>query len=246
LKTAGRQVAAHLAQFDADARLVQARQFETYNRMTAFVMHDLKNIAAQLRLISQNAERHRRNPEFVDDAFQTISSSAGRMTKLVSQLGSGTDTGTMQTVDLASIAERAALHSSGRSPVPQVVAERRPVVFADMERLAAVVEHAIRNAQEATPVQGEVRIEVGVDGDAPFLKVIDTGAGMDTTFIRERLFRPFDTTKGTRGMGIGAYQIREYITSLGGRVEVQSEPGHGTTLRLVFARTPEQSLAQAG
>jgi len=91
LKTAGRQVAVHLAQFDADKRLVQARQFETYNRMTAFVMHDLKNIAAQLRLISQNAERHRRNPEFVDDAFRTIGSSVGRMTKHVSQLGSSTD-----------------------------------------------------------------------------------------------------------------------------------------------------------
>jgi len=245
LKTAGRQVAAHLAQFDADARLVQARQFETYNRMTAFVMHDLKNIAAQLRLISQNAERHRRNPEFVDDAFRTISSSVGRMTKLVSQLGSGTDTGTMQTVDLATVAERAALRSSGRAPVPQVVAQSRPIVFADMERLAAVVEHAIRNAQDATPSQGEVRIEVGGEGGLPYLNVVDTGAGMDVAFIRERLFRPFDTTKGTRGMGIGAFQIREYVTSLGGRVEVLSEPGRGTTLKLIFARTPAQALAQA-
>jgi putative PEP-CTERM system histidine kinase len=249
LKTAGRHVAAHLAQFDADARLVQARQFETYNRMTAFVMHDLKNIAAQLRLISQNAERHRRNPEFVEDAFRTITSSVGRMTKLVSQLGSnadgGTDGGTMQTVDLATAAERAALRCCGQAPVPQVAAKSRPIVFADLERLAAVVEHAIRNAQDATPAQGEVRVEVGVEGGQPFLNVVDTGAGMEAAFIRDRLFRPFDTTKGTRGMGIGAFQIREYVTSLGGRIEVQSEPGRGTTLRLIFARTPAQSLSLA-
>jgi putative PEP-CTERM system histidine kinase len=243
LKTAGRNAAAHLAQFDADARLVQARQFETYNRMTAFVMHDLKNIAAQLKLISQNAERHRRNPEFVDDAFRTIASSAGRMSKLVSQLDNGTDGGTMQTVDLATAAERAALRCSSLAPVPQVVAQSRPVVFADMDRLASIVEHAIRNAQDATPPQGTVRVQVGVEGGQPFLDVTDTGAGMDAAFIRERLFRPFDTTKGTRGMGIGAFQIREYVTSLGGRVEVQSEPGHGTTLRLIFPRTTAQSLA---
>ncbi len=62
---------------------------------------------------------------------------------------------------------------------------------------------------------------------------------MGAAFIRERLFRPFDTTKGTRGMGIGAFQIREYITSLGGRIEVQSEPGRGTSLRHdIRARAP--------
>ena len=245
LKTAGRQVAAHLAQFDADTRLVQARQFETYNRMTAFVMHDLKNIAAQLRLISQNAERHRRNPEFVDDAFRTISSSAARMTRLVSQLGSGTDPGTMQTVDLASAAERAAVRCSGQAPVPQVSVHSRPLVFADMERLSAIIEHAIRNAQDATPANGDVRIEVGVEAGLPCIKVMDSGSGMDAQFIRERLFRPFDTTKGTRGMGIGAFQIREYVISLGGRVEVESEAGRGTTLRLIFARSPVQALALA-
>ncbi|MEO8309129.1 MAG: XrtA/PEP-CTERM system histidine kinase PrsK [Pseudomonadota bacterium] len=246
LKIAGRQVAAHLAQFDSDSRLVQARQFETYNRMTAFVMHDLKNIAAQLRLISQNAERHRRNPEFVDDTFRTISGSATRMTKLVSQLASGTDSGTMQTVDLASAAERAAIRCSGQAPVPQVSASSRPLVFADLERLSAVIEHAIRNAQDATPPNGDVRIEVGAEAGVPILKVVDSGAGMDADFIRERLFRPFDTTKGTRGMGIGAFQIREYVTSLGGRVEVQSGPGCGTTLQLVFTRQPALAPALAG
>ena len=245
LKTAGRHVAAHLAQFDADARLVQARQFETYNRMTAFVMHDLKNIAAQLRLVSQNAERHRRNPEFVDDAFRTIASSVGRMTKLVSQLDSGTEGGTMQTVDLATVAERAAVRCCGQAPVPQVIAQSRPVVFADMDRLAAVIEHAIRNAQDATTPQGEVRIDVGVHNGQPYVDIVDTGEGMDANFVRDRLFRPFDTTKGTRGMGIGAFQIREYVTSLGGQVEVQSEPGKGTTLRLLFARPTAQTLSLA-
>lgn len=233
LKTAGLQIATHLVQYYTQTRLAQARQFEAYNRMTAFVMHDLKNIAAQLRLISQNAERHRRNPEFVDDAMRTIGSSAARMTKLIAQLTSG-ETGTMQTCDLATVAERAALRCGAHSPVPQLAVIERPTVFAEMERLGSVIEHAIRNAQDATPGEGEVRVEIDCRQGQPLVRIVDTGCGMDTRFVRERLFRPFDTTKGTRGMGIGAFQIREYLRALGGDVEVHSVPGHGTTMTLVF------------
>ncbi len=72
LKTVGRHVATHIAQHESDRRLAESRQFEAYHRLTAFVMHDLKNLAAQLSLIVSNAERHKRNPEFVDDAISTV------------------------------------------------------------------------------------------------------------------------------------------------------------------------------
>lgn len=244
LKTAGRQIAIYLWQFDADSRLAEARQFEAYNRMTAFVMHDLKNLAAQLRLISQNADRHKRNPEFVDDAMRTIGASAVRMTKLIAQLTTG-ETGTMRSVDLADVVERAAIRCSSKVPVPQVVIDERSTVFADVERLAAVIEHAVSNAQEATAPSGEVRIEVARKNSRPVISIVDTGCGMDEHFVRERLFRPFDTTKGTKGMGIGAFQIREYLRSLGGSVQVDSTPGTGTRFTLVFpseARMPAARL----
>lgn len=234
LKIAGRHVAAHLAQLDADAQLVEARQFETYNRMTAFVMHDLKNIAAQLRLLSQNAERYGRNPEFVDDAFRTISAAAARMGKLIAQLAGGRDAGTMQTLDMATIAERAIARCGGQ-PAPELVTQARCTVFADAEQLASIIEHAVRNAQDATQAAGHVRVETALRGHRPVLSVVDSGAGMDARFVRERLFRPFDTTKGARGMGIGAFQIREYMRSLGGDVEVESEPGRGTRFTMIFA-----------
>jgi len=242
LKIAGRHVAAHLAQLDADSQLAEAHQFETYHRMTAFVMHDLKNIAAQLRLTSQNAERHGRNPEFVEDAFRTVASSAQRMSKLITQLAGGQDAGSLQRVDLGSCAERAAMKCSAGVPVPQVVVESPQTVGADPEHLASIIEHAIRNAQDATAADGSVKVEIGDRAGRPTLTVADSGAGMDAQFVRERLFRPFDTTKGARGMGIGAFQIREYLRSLGGDVEVQSAPGKGTRLRMVFA---ELAVAQA-
>ncbi len=252
LKTAARQIAVHLVQFESDRRLAESSQFEAYHRMAAFVMHDLKNVAAQLRLISQNAERHRRNPEFVDDAMRTVAASSTRMTKLIAQLAASAESGvvsvgTMQTVDLASLAERAALACSSGRPVPRVEVEGRPVVFAESERLVAVIEHALRNAQDATPEDGQVLVEVGLDGGKPYLRVSDTGCGMDDSFVRERLFKPFDTTKGTRGMGIGAFQIREYVRGLGGSVEVESTVGRGTRMTLLFPpRVDEAVMRRAG
>jgi signal transduction histidine kinase len=101
-------------------------------------------------------------------------------------------------------------------------------VQADPERLTAVLEHVMRNAQEATTAGGRVSVELGVDARDARLTVTDDGAGMDEEFLRQRLFRPFDSTKGSKGMGIGAYQVREYARSMGGDVEVWSAPGRGT------------------
>jgi signal transduction histidine kinase len=106
-------------------------------------------------------------------------------------------------------------------------------VLADAERLAAVFDHVLRNAQDATP-QGTITVGLGVSQGEARLEVRDTGQGMDPEFVRERLFRPFDSTKGSKGMGIGAYQAREYVQSLGGHVEVQSSTGEGTAFCIIL------------
>lgn len=234
LKTVGRHLAVHLWQADMDRSLAESRQFETFNRFAAFVMHDLKNSIAQLRLVVQNAERHKRNPQFVDDAIAAIAHTVDRMGRLLTQLSQDAASGVPRMVDLALVAERAALRAGERAPVPRVIVSERPSVHADPERLAAVVEHILRNAQDATPEDGNVEIVVGTRGGVPQLSVSDTGCGMDVQFLRQRLFRPFDTTKGSRGMGIGAYQAREYLRSVGGDVEVTSTPGQGTTFSFIF------------
>jgi putative PEP-CTERM system histidine kinase len=257
LKTVGRHVAVHLAQYEADRRLSESRQFEAYHRLTAFVMHDLKNLAAQLALIVSNAEKHKRNPEFVDDSIATIANSTERMQRLIAQLQRREVQSLARRVSLVEIARVAAERCAVRKPVPVCRAMDDDVwVEADPERLTMVVEHVIRNAQDATPVDGLVRVAVGYEGAAAegevvdttrlrvptaVLVVSDTGAGMSRDFIQERLFKPFDTTKGSKGMGIGAYQVREYVQSLGGRVEVRSEVGGGTrfSLRLPLSTAPE-------
>jgi putative PEP-CTERM system histidine kinase len=257
LKTVGRHVAVHLAQLEADKRLAESRQFEAYHRLTAFVMHDLKNLAAQLALIVSNAERHRRNPEFVDDAISTIANSTTRMQRLIEQLQRREVQGIRRHVRLSDIAFQAAQRCQARQPRPVVIPPAEDIwVEVDPERLTVVVEHVIRNAQDATPDDGSVTLSVGFeDPPAPgeiadttrlrvltaVLSVADTGSGMSREFIQERLFKPFDTTKGSKGMGIGAYQVREYVQSLGGRVEVRSELGKGTrmSLRMPLALPPD-------
>jgi signal transduction histidine kinase len=70
--------------------------------------------------------------------------------------------------------------------------------------------------------------------DRLVVMISDNGCGMDAAFVRERLFRPFDTTKGDTGMGIGAYECREFVHSLNGELQIESEPGKGTSVRIVL------------
>jgi putative PEP-CTERM system histidine kinase len=228
LKTVGRHVATQIAQHEADRKLTESRQFEAYNRLTAFMMHDLKNSAAQLRLIVDNYERHKRNPEFIDDAMGTISNAVERMTRLIDQLRGSSDPERLVRVDLAEVAREAVRRCSVRPPRPVLQACEPALVQANPEHLTTVIEHVIRNAQDATRTDGSVSVAVTHRGDQAQLVVDDTGQGMDAEFLRDRLFRPFDSTKGAKGMGIGAYQVREYIHRLAGNVEVQSSPGQGT------------------
>ena len=233
LKTVGRHVATHLAQHETDRQLADSRQFEAYHRLTAFVMHDLKNLAAQLSLIVSNAEKHKRNPEFVDDAISTIANSTGRMQRLIEQLQRREVQTTVRRVSLREVARRAVDRCRVRLPEPVFEGDgAEALVEADQERLTMIVEHVIRNAQEATPDDGRVAVSVDSDSEWHSVVVNDSGAGMSPEFIRDRLFKPFDTTKGSKGMGIGAYQVREYVQSVGGRVLVESREGEGTRIEL--------------
>ena len=94
--------------------------------------------------------------------------------------------------------------------------------------------HLIENAQQATDDNGKVAVRLGGKDMMHIVEIEDTGHGMDRDFIQERLFKPFDTTKGNAGMGIGMYESREFIRSLGGDLKVRSEPGKGTLISLLL------------
>lgn len=240
LRTSGRQVAAFLAQYQADQRLGEARQFEAFNRMTAFLMHDLKNLIAQQSLVVSNAARHKGNPAFFEDTIATIENSVARMSKLLQQFQSGESGGQRSRVRLGAVLAEAAEKCRGRKPEPRLAeVDDSLYVCLDRERFAMIAAHLIRNAQEAAAAGGRVDLRACRDDRHAVLTIEDDGCGMDAEFVRTRLFRPFDTTKGNKGMGIGACQARMFVIESGGTLEVDSEPGRGTifTLRLPLDTT---------
>ena len=231
LKTAGKQIASYLAQEAATELLAESRQFEAYNRFTAYVMHDLKNAIAQQSLVVENAEKHKRNPKFIDDSIETIKGSVVRLRRVIDQLRLGSEDRPTARVDLIRLVLQAKAECSDRAPLPTVtVPDVSVVAMADRDRLLMAVCHAVRNAQDATPADGTVNIALELNGASCEIHISDTGCGMDEAFVKERLFRPFDSTKGAHGMGIGAHQIRETVRSIGGDITVHSEPRSGTRI----------------
>lgn len=235
LKTAGKQIASYLAQEIATEQLAASRQFETFNKLTAFIMHDLKNAIAQQSLVVENAEKHRRNPKFVDDAIDTISASVTRMKKVVDFLQQRDYGQPVKRLDLTATVKQAASDCSDRRPRPTSRLTQDSVwIVGNGDRILAALQHAIGNAQDAAGPNGEVGVSIQKRGDECEVCIKDNGEGMDDQFISERLFRPFDSTKGAGGMGIGAYQVRETVRAVGGEVLVSSEKGLGTRFRLIF------------
>jgi len=232
LKVAARQAAAHLAQMRAANQLIVARQFESFNRTTTFVIHDLKNLVAQLSLLLANAEKHKHNPEFQADMLETIENAVARMNKVLAQLRRGSDETRAQSVALAAILNEAAASKQAFKLRPALDLPPPSLrVRAERERLTRAVGHLLQNALEATPPSGQVTLRGFEEAGQAIVEISDSGSGMDDTFIRTRLFQPFDSTKGA-GMGIGAYECRETIRALGGQLEVDSVPGRGTRFRI--------------
>ena len=230
LRTGGCQAASFLGQIQATEALLEAGKFDAFNRMSAFVVHDLKNIVTQLALMLRNAERHRDNPEFQQDMLMTVEHSVERMRQLMLQLRQGAvPPEALQGVDLAPIIERIqiAKRSQGREFSARMV--ERPVAKGHDERIERVIGHVVQNALDATARAGEVAVELRCRGEEALIEVRDTGEGMTPEFVQERLFKPFQTTKAA-GMGVGAYESAQYVRELGGRITVESEINVGTTI----------------
>jgi putative PEP-CTERM system histidine kinase len=234
LEIAGSQAASYLAQQDAANALMVARQFESFNRMSTFVVHDLKNLVSQLSLMNANAAKHKDNPEFQADMLETVSHSVQKMRLLLQKLSRSESLDKPVPLAIDQVVRQAVALKTAFEPRPQLQVEDAGLaVLADRERLERVVGHLIQNAIEATSKDGKVTIRLGRAGEAVLVEITDTGQGMSEEFIRERLFKPFESTKSA-GMGIGVFESREYINELGGSLEVSSRPSLGTTFKVIL------------
>ena len=95
------------------------------------------------------------------------------------------------------------------------------------ESLEQVLVHLVQNAIDASPDGAPVFLRVSAEGLGGVIEVLDSGTGMGPEFVRTRLFKPFDSSK-PGGFGIGAYEARELIRAMRGRLEVESCEGLGS------------------
>lgn len=234
LKVAGKQAASYLAQQEASDALLVARQFESFNRMSTFVVHDLKNLVSQLSLLLSNVEKHKNNPEFQKDMIDTVDFSVQKMKRLLHKLTVGSSVEVPAPLHIEKLLQQVVEAKSFADPKPVLEIQNFGLeILADWASLERVIGNLIQNAIEATPRDGQVIVRLTKGKGTAIVEIQDTGHGMSVEFIHERLFKPFESTKSA-GMGIGVFESREYIKELGGQLEVVSLPSCGTTFRMVL------------
>jgi putative PEP-CTERM system histidine kinase len=235
LRIAARQAASYLAEEQSARALVEARQLQAYGQRFAFVVHDIKNLVSQLSLVISNGEVHADDPEFQRDVLETVRHSVASMNKLLAQLRANRDAEAAESVAPAIVV--AELLESWRPKRPVEISFHKDagagLVRIGRDQLDSAIRHLLDNAVDVSPAGGEVMIEVRHAEGKIIIDVGDKGGGMPADFIAEQLFQPFRSTKA-EGYGIGAYQTRELIRAARGDLLVISQPGKGTTMRIVL------------
>jgi putative PEP-CTERM system histidine kinase len=232
LRVVGRQLASYLAEQGSQDALGEALRFDEFNRRIAFVMHDIKNLASQLALLARNAEKHADNPAFRADMLLTLRNSAEKLQALLARLGRyGAHGGEApEPVALDELVVRVAARYAGQHQV--VVVEHVPCkVLVDREAFEQALVHLVQNAIEASDAGTPVFLDLRIEDTTAILGIVDAGSGMSPEFIRTRLFKPFHSSK-PGGFGIGAFEARELIRAMGGRLDVESREDLGTRFRI--------------
>ncbi len=241
LRIVGRQLASYLAEQTSQDALSEAQRFDEFNRRIAFVMHDIKNLASQISLLAKNAEKHADNPEFRADMILTLRNSTDKLTALLARLGRYGSMGGKERddIELGTMLKKLAKQYAARHPVTLVQNENCRIK-GDAEALEQALVHLVQNAVEASDEKSPVFLDLRQEPGNAVLEVLDSGAGMSPEFIRTRLFKPFQSSK-QGGFGIGAYEARELIRAMGGRLDVESREGLGTrfVLRLPLSETSD-------
>lgn len=238
LTTVAHHVSVSLFLQKTDTELQNAQRFKDLNQMTAFLVHDLKTVLSQLSLLVANARQHKENPMFVDDMINTVEHATKKMQRLMQQLQKPVGKTPLVPVDVVLLLESIieSYRHAKVKPSLAVTEGFRPRVLANSEELSSAIRHIVQNAVESVSHDGWVEVKVTKSENGNFsIDISDNGVGMTQEFISDRLFRPFDSTKGVSGMGVGVYQARDYVRTLSGDMKVSSELGRGTTFSITLA-----------
>ncbi len=236
LKTVADQTAASLLNLKLSGQLQQAKELEALRTMSAFFIHDLKNVASKLSLTVQNMPIHFNNPEFRADALQSISQSLEKINGMCNRLTSLSQRLEIEPAphDVNELIRTTSTGFEGSTGV-RIVQNLGdlPPVMVDGEQVQKVVLNLILNAHDALSNGGEITIGTRQRKGWVEVTVHDNGCGMSREFMEKSLFQPFKTTK-RKGMGIGLYHSKMIVEAHKGKIEVESEEGRGTTFRVLL------------
>ena len=231
------QIALSLSLNKSTSELQQAERFKQVNQMTAFLVHDLKTLLSQLLLLVDNGKIHKNNPAFIEDMLNTLEHVTYKMQRLILQLKEPKKKSNISAFDITEIIKSIVGEYQHFAVQPKLNKKlsRNIFVNGNREELTSSIKHIIQNALESTDKNGVVLIDLGILADKNIeIKIKDNGKGMSAEFITQHLFKPFDSTKGVSGMGIGVYQSREYIRSVSGDIQVTSIENSGTTFTITL------------
>jgi putative PEP-CTERM system histidine kinase len=230
-----KQLSNYLSLNEANDRLAESKQFDAFNQMSAFLVHDLKNIQAQLALINSNAKRHKDNPDFIEDVFETVESATYRLDKVLMQLRNKQVAETSKhNVDVEKLISNVVKQRNIQLPNVISNVDVKKLISINEETFSSVLNHLLQNSQEATLDDGWVKITAKLSNNALYIDILDNGCGMSEEFVANRLFKPFDTTKGNAGMGIGVYEAKQFIEGLQGTLKVISKENQGSQFKIVI------------
>ncbi|AJR09039.1 PEP-CTERM system histidine kinase PrsK [Photobacterium gaetbulicola] len=247
MKALSSEISLYLTIYEANKILAISKQFDTFNKMSSFLVHDLKNVLTQLQLLNRNAPRHKNNPEFIDDAFDTVESATRRLASVLNQLQhKRIEPEQCEWFDLTKVIEEACAMRSIQSPIPYFEHDHSQSISlkANRERVKNVLNHLLQNAQDATSHNGKVSISLQLMAEHFTIVISDTGHGMSEAFINDRLFKPFDSTKGNAGMGLGAYDAKLLVEQMKGSIKVKSAISEGTSIVLSFPINQAASITR--
>ena len=243
LRILGREVATYIAEQRATEVMLQTRHLHDYSKRFAFVAHDIKNVSSQLGLLLSNAEHHLDNPEFQKDMVETVRASVQKIDGLLKRLEAPAADPAPATIAPGPRLE-ALVTTYKRVRKATLSFEHDGStgrVAISPDAFDTAVTHLLNNAVEAAPGQ-TVLVRARHEAARVVVEIVDRGPGMSAEFIRDHLFRPFKTQK-EGGSGIGAFQARELLREAGGEIVVLSEPGIGTTMRIILARADQPGQA---
>ncbi len=237
LHTMAKQIASALLSARLSQELIKSKEREAFQRFSSFILHDLKNFASMLSLVAQNMDDNIDNPEFIKDAFKTVSDTALKMKDIIARLSTSPEKVSLRCTDadlnelLKSVISEMPLNDNCKVNIIVDKQDPLPNVWVDSGEIKKVIVNILLNAIEVSPERGNVVLKTYVENGEVILAISDQGCGMSESFIKESLFKPFNTTK-EGGLGVGLFHCKSIIDAHNSRIEVKSREGEGSTFEI--------------